>query len=39
MLAYIGVDELEFGRGGREGLTQECTVHNPLIQIGKKIAL
>ena len=30
-------DEQEFG-GERRGLTQECTVHNPLIQICKKIA-
>lgn len=26
------------GRGEEGGLTQECTVHNPLIQICKKIA-
>lgn len=31
-------DEPEFG-GGRKGLTQECILHNPLIQICKKIAL
>lgn len=30
-------DEQEFG-GERRGLTQECTVHNPLILICKKIA-
>lgn len=31
-------DEQHFGLGDAEGLTQECTVHNPLIQICKKIA-
>lgn len=30
-------DEQEFGGNGG-GLTQECTVHNLLIQIRKKIA-
>lgn len=28
-----------WGKGKRGGLTLECTVHNPLIQICKKIAL